>query len=80
MRESLEEYIRLHSINTPNKVAVVSNGTETTYSELWQLVLDKASELKSQGVLPGDVFVVRSSQTLDYLVLYFALHYIEKEF
>ena len=77
MKESLEEYIRFHSVNTPNKVAVVSNGKETSYSELWQLVLDKADELKSQGVQSGDVYVIRSSQTLEYLVIYFALHYLE---
>lgn len=77
MKDSLEEYIRLHSANTPNKVAVVSNGKETTYLELWHLILDKADELISQGVHPGDVYVVRSSQTLEYLVLYFALHYID---
>lgn len=77
MKASLEEYIFEHASQTPEKIAVVCRGKETTYSELWSMILTKADELRIQGVAPGDVYVVRSSQTLDYLVLYFALHYID---
>lgn len=76
MKRSLEEYIYHHSIETPDKVAVVSQGKETTYALLWQMILDKSTSLKDVGIKEGDVYVVRSSQTLDYLVLYFAIHYI----
>ena len=76
MKDSLEEYIYEHAKQTPGKVAVVCHGIETSYSELWSMILEKADDLRIQGICPGDVYVVRSSQSLEYIVLYFALHYI----
>lgn len=76
MKESLEQYIFEHSLNTPQKAAIVAGGSATTYAELWSMILAKAEELRREGYVAGDVYVVRSSQTLDYLVLYFALHYL----
>ena len=76
MKESLEQYIFEHSLNTPDKLAIVAQGKAVTYAELWSLILARAEQLRLQGVSAGDVYVVRSSQTIDYLVLYFALHYL----
>ena len=42
MKASLEEYIFEHASQTPEKIAVVCRGKETTYSELWSMILTKA--------------------------------------
>lgn len=77
MKERLEDYIYQNSILFPEKVAIVAQGKETTYCELFSLIQIKAEELKAESWKAGDVYVVRSSQTLEYLVLYFALHSLD---
>lgn len=77
MKERLEDYIYENSCLYPDKIAIVAQGKETTYRELYDLILKKAEELKADGWKAGDVYVLRSSQSLEYLVLYFALHSLD---
>lgn len=76
MKQSLEQYIFEHSLNTPDRVAIIAHGEATTYASLWSMILARAEELRREGVSPGDVYVIRSQQSLSYLVTYFALHYL----
>lgn len=77
MKESLEAYIHNHALATPDKVAVVCDDKETTYAELWNMIQEKAIELQRQGLKAGDIYVIRASQSLEYLVLYFAVHLVK---
>ena len=45
-----------------------------TYSALWQQVEQRADALQQQGVKPRQVVCLRTTQTADFLVTYFALH------
>lgn len=76
MKSRLEEYIAEWAERTPEKVAVVSEGRETTYAELWRAVLNKKEELREK-VTAGHAVVVRSTQNVDYLIEYFALHTLD---
>lgn len=66
---SLEDYLRLDAESCPDKVAVVCGGETCTYRELWSRVVDR-----SRSFSPGRFVPFRSSQTLDFLVEYFAIH------
>ena len=64
MKQSLEQYIFEHSLNTPDRVAIMAHGEATTYASLWSMILARAEELRREGVSPGDVYVIRSQQSL----------------
>ncbi|MBP3227425.1 MAG: acyl--CoA ligase [Bacteroidaceae bacterium] len=70
----LVDYLKEHAARQPQKVAVVSQGAETTYACLWQLVQAKAQALRADGVGQGRVVVFRTTQDLEFLVTYFAIH------
>lgn len=73
-RKSIVEYLAIHASENPLKIAVVANGIETTYSELWKLVRGYASYLFRKGIQKGDFVVTRASQSLDFVVIYFGVH------
>ncbi len=66
---SLEDYLRQDAESCPDKVAVICGGESCTYRELWSRVVER-----SRLFSPGRFVPFRSSQTLDFLVEYFAIH------
>ncbi len=66
---TLEDGLRRDAVSCPDKVAVICGGETCTYRELWERVLDR-----SRSFSPGRFVPFRSSQTLDFLVEYFAIH------
>ena len=66
---TLEDYLRQNAERYRDKVAVVCNGQQTTYGELYAAVCERAATLPR-----GEVIAFRSSQTLDFLTTYFAIH------
>lgn len=73
---TLEQSIYHHSIATPDKVAAVCGADSITYSQLWSSIAKRAEELKSEGVLPNRPYVFRSTQDIDFVVTYCAVHHI----
>lgn len=71
---SVEEYLYRHAIETPDKTAVIAGETSVGYGQLAELAKGYASFLRSKGLTKGDIVVVRSSQTLDFVVVYLAVH------
>lgn len=67
----LEEYLKRHAQDCPDKSAIVCRDARISYRELWRQVSLHAEEL---GRLPEKVLVVRASQSIDFLVTYFAAH------
>lgn len=66
---TLEDYLAQDATRYPQKTAVIC-GTETyTYAQLWQRVQQRAKDFPS-----GRVIAFRSSQTVDFLVTYLAIH------
>lgn len=64
-----EDFLKRDAELYPQKTAVVCGSNIVSYSELWQKVLEKAAELPK-----NEIFVFRASQSLDFLLTYFALH------
>ncbi|MBR4299471.1 MAG: acyl--CoA ligase [Bacteroidales bacterium] len=73
---TLEQSIYHHSVTTPGKTAAVCGNESVTYSQLWDGIIRKAEELKSEGVLPNRPYVFRASQDIDFVVTYCAVHHI----
>ncbi len=65
----LEDYIERHARLHADKMAVVSENRQLSYSELWQLVSARAANYRR-----GQAVVFRASQDIDFLVTYFAIH------
>ena len=74
MRKSVVEYLSEHAAKNPDNVAVVVKGEDTTYKELYSLVRGYCAYLKENGVKKGDKIAVVTSQNLEYVVLYLAIH------
>ena len=73
---TLEESIRLHAQNTPDKTAVVCGADSITYSALWDRILQRSEELKAEGLKPNRPYVYRATQNIDFIVTYCAVHYL----
>ena len=70
---TIEDYLQRDASLYPDKVAVICGGKEVTYSRLWQLVEEKATVLNGE-YKPHHVAAIRTSQSIEFLVTYFALH------
>ncbi len=65
----LEDYLRLHAKEQPNKVALVDKQGTVTYQKLWEAVSRRAETLPAGAVIP-----FRTTQDRDFLITYFAIH------
>ena len=61
------------AIRTPDKVAIVVGGVETTYAELWEQTRRYAGALAEQGVGPGDPVAVLIPNVADFPRVYYAV-------
>ena len=66
---NLEDYLHQNARCYPDKVAVVCGDTTLTYAQLWQEVARRAQDFH-----PHEVVCFRSSQDIDFLVTYMAIH------
>ena len=66
---NLEDYLHQNAQCYPDKVAVVCGDTSLTYAQLWQEVARRAQDFH-----PHEVVCFRSSQDIDFLVTYMAVH------
>ena len=72
--KTIEEFVKKWAMETPEKVAVIVDGSETTYSHLYDLAKQYAGYLSSAGVSDGKIVITRASQNLEYVVIYLAIH------
>ena len=66
---NLEDYLHQNARCYPDKVAVVCGDTSLTYAQLWQEVARRAQDFH-----PHEVVCFCSSQDIDFLVTYMAVH------
>ena len=76
MAMTLEESIRYHAQNTPDKCAVVCAGDQISYSGLWNSLVGRASELEKNGLRQNRPYVFRATQDIDFIITYCAVHYM----
>ncbi len=74
MRKTIIEYVKEYAETFPDKIAVIDHGRETTYLELFHLVLGYRRYLIKQGVKKSDVIVLKAGQNLEYVILYLSIH------
>ena len=74
-QNTLIEYVKLHAEKNPDKIAVFSEGGFFTYETLYDFAQKYASFLISKGLQRGDRVVVKSSQSVHYIIIYLAVHY-----
>lgn len=71
----IEAYLRKHAMEYPGRPAVATLEGQLTYAELWGNVRKLAFLLRhTYGIRRGDRVLIRSSQTLEHIISYFAIH------
>ena len=65
----LVDYLHQNAQRYPDKVAVVCGDRSLTYAKLWQEVARRAQDFR-----PHEVVCFRSSQDIDFLITYMAVH------
>ncbi len=79
MKNSLIEQIATYANQTPNKTALIVNGEEKTFLQLWNLVQNFASYLK-KFIKKGDQVVGRAQTRYGYFILQFATNLLRGVF
>lgn len=77
MMDSLERYIKLHSESIPDKTALICGDRQITYKQLWNRVLEHSCQLQQ---LKDKILIRRASQSIEFLIEYFAAHLAGKVF
>ena len=67
----LVDYLEQNAQRYSSKVAVVCGDRSLTYAQLWQEVVRR-----SQDFRPHEVVCFRSSQDIDFLITYMAIHLV----
>ncbi len=65
----LFEYLKDNAKHYPDKIVAVCDNEEITYSQLYEKALLRAADYVSR-----EIVVFRASQTIDFLITYFAIH------
>jgi len=72
---NIEDYIRIHAVEQGNHVALICGNNNLTYSQLQSLIDERAAEFEQSDEI---AVVVRNTQSIDFLVTYFAAHVANK--
>lgn len=76
--KKLEDYLRRDAERYPEKIAVTCHGQSCTYSKLLERVEERAAQLMASDTpVKGRLLLFRASQTIDFLVEYFAIHWVD---
>ncbi|MBO6125270.1 MAG: acyl--CoA ligase [Bacteroidaceae bacterium] len=67
----IEDYLNLWAEENPAKPAVICDGETLTYGQLWQQVKERSREYQQAE---GSAVLVRNTQSIDFLIQYFATH------
>lgn len=70
---TIEQHVERHALLTPDKPAVVSGGTTTTYAQLWADTCRRSDELRAGGGV-GRLNIFRATADKNFIVEYLASH------
>lgn len=74
----LEDYLRRDAVLYSGKVAVTCGNQNCTYGQLMERVELRASQLLARGIpVKGKPLLFRASQSIDFFVEYFAIHWVD---
>lgn len=63
-----------NSIKTPDKVAIITENTQTTYHELCKLIYSYSETYRQLGVKSGDNVVLQAIRDVRYIAAFYACH------
>lgn len=72
---SIVEAIAYYGEHQGDKIAVVTDGTQINYQELWQKIQQYAAVLSKQGIHSGDKVVLAADYSSRFVEVYFAVHW-----
>lgn len=72
----LEEYLKQDAIRYADKTAVICKDEQLSYGELYAKVTSRVHDFENSGLKRNQIVTLRSSQSIDFLVDYFALHIV----
>ena len=65
-----------HSIEIPDKIALIEGDNEVTYSQLWRAIEQASKDLEKEGLKKGDRLILQASKELLFVYRYFACQLI----
>ncbi len=71
--DTISTWVRHHSSERPDSVAIVCGDQEISYGELWETVNATAAGLVSEGIGPGDIVAIQLPNSVEFLVAYLAI-------
>ena len=73
--KTIEEQLKDNALLTPDKIALIGNGQEITYKQLWSFCLLTAKRLKEEfGILKGDRVILSATGNIEFVYVYFGVH------
>lgn len=73
---TIEDYLIQNAEKYPDKIAVICGNEHCSYASLFHKVKQRCEELRQQALQPLDIVPFIASQTIDFLVTYFAIHLV----
>ena len=74
MMRSIVRSIYNHSIDNPEKIAVIAPDGDICYGNFWKLIQHTSSKLKEIGISEGDRVILEASHSIEFLVCCYAIH------
>lgn len=71
---SLVKSIYTHSLETPDKAAIIATDTTLSYKELWAAITNVSALLKKRGIAAGDRIILEAGPTAEFLVCCYGIH------
>ncbi len=75
MTLTLEQNICHYAQITPDKTAAVCSTDSISYATLWNRIVERAEQLRTEGLEAHRPYVFRATQDIDFLVTYCAIHH-----
>ncbi len=74
MDRSIVRSIYTHSINIPEKTAIIATDRTVNYRELWHMINVAAGKLLEKGLNKGERVILEAAHTVEFLVMCYAVH------
>ena len=75
--KSVIENIARHAVDNPDKLCLADQKKALTYKQVWDASTGLAIELSGRGVSRDDYVVIESNQSVDYMIVIFAVHLLK---
>lgn len=73
MNNTILSVISGYAVTKSNRIAVISNKEQLTYSEFWKEICRAAHFFRENGINKGDLVAIKAAQSSSYLICYYGL-------